>query len=48
MPNPIPSVMEKLPIENLKTVVRERPEVGLGLAFAGGLVIATLLRRLAR
>ena len=35
-------------IEKLKTVVRERPEIGLGLAFAGGLVIATILKRLGR
>jgi hypothetical protein len=32
----------------LSRLVNERPEVGLGLAFVGGVVLATLLKRLAR
>lgn len=39
---------DKLPTGQLKKLVRERPEVGLGLAFAGGLVLATILKRLGR
>jgi hypothetical protein len=40
--------MDKLPIDRLRTLTKQRPEVGLGLAFAGGLVIATILKRLGR
>ncbi|HUY58072.1 MAG TPA: hypothetical protein VMV16_00035 [Solirubrobacteraceae bacterium] len=36
------------PSQKLVTLVSERPEVGLGIAFAAGLVIATILKRLAR
>jgi hypothetical protein len=36
------------PSEKLITLISERPEVGLGIAFAVGLVIATILKRLAR
>ena len=36
------------PGQKLVTLVSERPEVGLGIAFAAGLVIATILKRLAR
>ena len=39
---------DKLPLDQLRTLTRQRPEVGLGLAFAGGLVIATILKRLGR
>jgi hypothetical protein len=39
---------EKLPVDKLRTLTKQRPEVGLGLAFAGGLVIATILKRLGR
>ena len=35
-------------VQKLMTKVNERPEVGVGLAFAGGLLIATILKRLAR
>jgi hypothetical protein len=56
MSGPGSPLREKLPkvsvdpmaIEQLKTLVNQRPEVGLGLAFAGGLVIATILKRLGR
>ena len=36
------------PSQKLVTLVSERPQVGLGIAFAAGLVIATILKRLAR
>jgi hypothetical protein len=36
------------PSQKLVTLVSERPEVGLGIAFAAGLVIASILKRLAR
>ncbi len=42
------SLLEKAPVGKLQALVKERPEAGLGLAFLGGLVIATVLRRLAR
>ncbi len=35
-------------IGQLKAQLRRRPEIGLGLAFAGGLVLATILKRLGR
>jgi len=45
--------LDKLPtdglrVDRLRTLTRQRPELGLGLAFAGGLVIATILKRLGR
>jgi hypothetical protein len=39
---------DKLPVDKLRTLARQRPELGLGAAFAGGLVIATILKRLGR
>jgi hypothetical protein len=39
---------DKLPVDKLRSLTRQRPEVGLGLAFAGGLVIATIIKRLGR
>jgi hypothetical protein len=39
---------DKLPVDKLRTLTTRRPEVGLGLAFAGGLVIATIIKRLGR
>jgi hypothetical protein len=39
---------DKLPLDKLRTLTKQRPEVGLGLAFAGGLLIATMLKRLGR
>lgn len=35
-------------IGQLKQRLRRRPEIGLGVAFAGGLVLATILKRLGR
>ena len=40
--------VDKLPVDQFKSLVKRRPEVGLGAAFGGGLVIATLLKRLGR
>jgi hypothetical protein len=34
--------------QQLSTVFRERPEVGVLAAFVGGLTLATILKRLAR
>ena len=34
--------------EKLVALTKERPEVGLGLAFLGGLVLATIVKRLGR
>lgn len=45
---PVKLPTDKLPVEKLRTLTKQRPEVGLGLAFAGGLVIATMLKRLGR
>ncbi len=36
------------PIEKFVTVTRQRPEVGVAVAFVGGVLIATLLKRFAR
>jgi hypothetical protein len=41
-------LVERLPLGQLQALVKKRPELGLGLAFAGGLVIATILKRLGR
>jgi hypothetical protein len=40
--------MDRLPVDRLRSLSRQRPEVGLGVAFAGGLVIASILKRLGR
>jgi hypothetical protein len=42
------SLVQRLPLGELQALVKKRPEVGLGIAFAGGLVIATILKRLGR
>jgi len=34
--------------EKFLELVNERPEVGLGAAFVGGLILASILKRLAR
>lgn len=36
------------PIERLRRLIAERPEVAVGAAFVGGLVLASILKRLAR
>jgi hypothetical protein len=36
------------PVEKAVALVNERPEVGIAWAFAGGMLLATILRRLAR
>jgi len=48
MPSADGSLLDKAPVKKLQAFVKERPEAGLGLAFIGGLLIATILRRLAR
>ena len=35
-------------VESFVALVNERPEVGLGVAFVGGLILASILKRLAR
>jgi hypothetical protein len=39
---------DKLPVDKLRKLTKQRPEVSLGLAFAGGLAIATIIKRLGR
>jgi hypothetical protein len=39
---------DKLPLDKLRTLTKQRPELGVGIAFAGGLVIATIVKRLGR
>jgi hypothetical protein len=39
---------DRFQVDRLRTLTRQRPELGLGVAFAGGLVIATILKRLGR
>ena len=36
------------PVSSAQAIVEERPEVAVGAAFAGGLVLAVILKRLAR
>ena len=36
------------PLEQLTKLINERPEVGVGLAFVGGVILASILNRLAR
>lgn len=45
--------LDKLPLDGrhlaeLRATIKRRPELGLGVAFAGGLILATLLKRLGR
>ena len=42
-PDPGPSALEQL-----TKLVNERPELGIGLAFVGGVILASILNRLAR
>ena len=46
--SPLNAVLERLGLSQAEALVRRRPEVGLGIAFAGGLVVATILKRLGR
>ncbi len=43
-----PKLARPAPIEKFVAVTRERPEAGLAVAFVGGVLIATLLKRFAR
>ena len=42
-PDPGPSALEQL-----TKLINERPELGVGLAFVGGVILASILNRLAR
>ena len=46
--SPVTAVLERLGLGQLDALIRRRPEVGLGMAFAGGLLAATILKRLGR
>jgi hypothetical protein len=54
IPPPVPPAVEAgpqpgpSPIERVTALVTERPEVGVGGAFAGGIVFALILKRLGR
>ena len=52
IPPPVPPAVETepqpSPIEKVNALVAERPEVGVGGAFAGGIVLALILKRLGR
>ena len=53
-PAPVPPAVETgpqpgpTPVEKIAALVAERPEVGVGGAFAGGIVFALILKRLGR
>jgi hypothetical protein len=54
LPPPVPPVVETGPVpgpsvtDKIAALVDERPEVGAGGAFAGGIVLALILKRLGR
>ena len=54
IPPPVPPVAETeaqpspSPVDKVTALVAERPEVGVGGAFAGGAIIALILKRLGR
>jgi hypothetical protein len=54
IPPPVPPAVETgprpgpSPIDKVTALVAERPEVGVGGAFAGGIVFALILKRLGR
>ena len=54
VPPPVPPVVETGPqpgpslTEKVTALIDERPEVGAGGAFAGGIVFALILKRIAR
>ena len=54
IPPPVPPAVETgpqpgpTPIEKVTALVAERPEIGVGGAFAGGIVFALILKRLGR
>jgi hypothetical protein len=54
IPPPVPPAVETgpqpgpSPIDKVTALVSERPEVGVGGAFAGGIVFALILKRLGR
>ena len=46
--SPLNDLLKRLGLAQAEALVRRRPEVGLGIAFAGGLLAATILKRLGR
>ena len=54
IPPPVPPAVETgpqpgpSPIDKVTALVHERPEIGVGGAFAGGIVFALILKRLGR
>jgi hypothetical protein len=54
IPPPVPPVVETGPqpgpsaVDKLTVLVDQRPEIGVGGAFAGGIVFALILKRLGR
>jgi hypothetical protein len=54
IPPPVPPAVETgpqpgpSPIEKVTALVSERPEIGVGGAFAGGILVALILKRLGR
>jgi hypothetical protein len=45
---PLPSDPQRHTSPSPAVIVEQRPEVGVGAAFAGGFVLALILKRLAR
>jgi hypothetical protein len=54
IPPPVPPVVETGPqpgpsaVDKVTALIEQRPEVGVGGAFAGGIVFALILKRLGR
>ena len=54
LPPPVPPAIETEPptgpsaVDKVTALVAERPEIGVGGAFAGGIVLALILKRLGR
>ena len=54
IPPPVPPAVETGPqpgpsaVDKLTVLIEQRPEVGVGAAFAGGIVFALILKRLGR
>jgi hypothetical protein len=46
--SPLTVLLQRLGLSQAEALIRRRPELGLGIAFAGGLVAATILKRLGR
>jgi hypothetical protein len=46
--SPLSVLLQRLGLSQAEALIRRRPELGLAIAFAGGLVAATMLKRLGR